>query len=65
MDGVEVVEEAAAGELGIREGVEEGGEDHLRLGQKDHASVPTAVTLHPIQWVLHATSKPVQNAEPE
>jgi hypothetical protein len=37
----------------------------LQPVQEAAASVQTAVILHLTRWVLHATSRIVQNAEPE
>jgi hypothetical protein len=60
-----VVEEVVAEAVEWEDAAEEGWAVDLQLVQEAAASVQTAATLHLTNWVLHATSRLVQNAEPE
>jgi hypothetical protein len=59
------VEEAVAEVVEWEDAAEEEWAGDLQLVQEAAASVQTAVILHLTRWVLHATSRFVQNAAPE
>jgi hypothetical protein len=61
----EMLGEAAAEAVEWEDVAEEEWVVDLQLVQEVAASVQTAATLHLTEWVLHATSKLVQNAEAE
>lgn len=59
------VEEVVAEAVEWEDAAEEEWAVDLQLVQEAAASVQTAVTLHLTSWVFRATSRFVQNAEPE
>lgn len=63
--GEAAVEEVVADVVEWEDAAEEEWAVDFRLVQEADASVQTAATLRLTNWVLHATSKLVQNAEPE